>query len=563
MSAPIHSLLADELDISDEKAEKLLWAMLREVRKRARQEEQGVRLPELGKFTGEAGELTFHPSDSLKRAVNQRFEGLQSEDLSTAPKSEESDEQQSEGPSTITLGYQEEGWSPIDAPEPEDATDTATSEGPPTADEAETTEEDGADTEEFQPPPPESEETTDPALEDTTDPPTAPSSKKADKASSDSPPTEEISSPSPTASDSTEPEAPASEKVPEEPPEAASSPTDPESADTEELYPLADEKSDEPDESDSEESRSKDRASSRSSDASEEPSREEDEVPSPDDEYDALSEVWNSDSGDEEADDGTSSVFEEASRTLNTGAASEEEDTAPVDESDEELDTDVGDLDRPAETDVAGDETSLDDESADDPATSSASDPTRSPQKASSTFLRTLVTILVLFLLGGGAWYILGQRGLVPSPGQTIAQFSGPNAPSDSPSEASAEEGEAPSSATDGTSAQETPSSSEADTNASGASSPPPEQGIDPSAGGWTVVVASRSEQSAAAELAETFRQRFSDREVPVDLIQGTVDGTTRYRVAIGQFASQIEATAFLDANSDSLPNGTWTLELD
>jgi hypothetical protein len=266
-------------------------------------------------------------------------------------------------------------------------------------------------------------------------------------------------------------------------------------------------------------------------------------------------------------------VFEEASRTLNSGAEveepeAEEEATAPVDEPDEEPDTEVSDVDRPAETDGAGDkESSVDDESVDDTAAPTASAPTRPAQKSSSPLLRTLVTILVLLLLGGGAWYILGQRGLVPSPGQTIAQFSGPNAPadpSDSPAETSAEEeNEAPSSAADGTSARETPSSSEADTNASGASSPPPEQGIDPSAGGWTVVVASRSEQSAAAELVETFRQRFSDRAVPVDLVQGTVDGTTRYRVGIGQFASQIEAAAFLDANSDSLPNGAWTLELD
>jgi hypothetical protein len=169
---------------------------------------------------------------------------------------------------------------------------------------------------------------------------------------------------------------------------------------------------------------------------------------------------------------------------------------------------------------------------------------------------------LVLLLLGGGAWYILGQRGLVPSPGQTVAQFRSPDASTD-PSDtdpAPSEEGDSPASSTDGTSTQDAPSSSETDPDPSSTDA---EDGLDPSAGGWTVVVASRQDQSEAADLVETFRQRFDDREVPVDLLEGTVDGETRFRVGVGQFPSQIEAETFLDANGASLPDGAWPLELE
>jgi hypothetical protein len=143
MSVSIHTLLADELDIPDQKAEKLLVAMLREVRKRARR--GGVRLPDLGKFKVEDGELTFFPADSLARAVNHRFEGLEPEHLRNAPEPETGEDEDTEGPSTITLGYQDSGgWTPLDADEPPAETeDNETETG--TDDETE------ADTEELYP----------------------------------------------------------------------------------------------------------------------------------------------------------------------------------------------------------------------------------------------------------------------------------------------------------------------------------------------------------------------------------------------------------------------------
>lgn len=83
MPVSIPPLLADRLDISEEEAESLLRTMLQELRRRA--ETDGVRLRELGTFQVEAGTLTFEPSPSLRRRVNEEYEGLSDEDISPAP----------------------------------------------------------------------------------------------------------------------------------------------------------------------------------------------------------------------------------------------------------------------------------------------------------------------------------------------------------------------------------------------------------------------------------------------------------------------------------------------
>ena len=80
MPVSIAPLLADRLDISEERARSLLQTMLQELRRRA--ESEGVRLPELGIFREEGDTLTFVPSPSLRRRVNLQYEGLTTEELS-------------------------------------------------------------------------------------------------------------------------------------------------------------------------------------------------------------------------------------------------------------------------------------------------------------------------------------------------------------------------------------------------------------------------------------------------------------------------------------------------
>lgn len=82
MPSSIDAPVAERLDISEERARTLLRTLVKELRDRARTE--GVRLPELGTFQEEHGALRFSPSPSLRRLVNRQYEGLETEDLSSA-----------------------------------------------------------------------------------------------------------------------------------------------------------------------------------------------------------------------------------------------------------------------------------------------------------------------------------------------------------------------------------------------------------------------------------------------------------------------------------------------
>jgi len=111
MPAPLFERVADKLGLPADRSEKLVRAMIREIRKRANQG-QGVRVPNLGSFSVEDGRLTFHPEPSLARSVNQRFEGL-AEETVALPEVEES-AQTGEGPTTITRGFDMGAWDPLD-----------------------------------------------------------------------------------------------------------------------------------------------------------------------------------------------------------------------------------------------------------------------------------------------------------------------------------------------------------------------------------------------------------------------------------------------------------------
>lgn len=515
MSAPIYSLLANELDISEAKAKKLVTAMLGEVRKRARRE--GVRLPDLGKFSEKNGRLTFEPSESLARAVNHRFEGLETEDLGPVPDEEEEDTQD-QGPSTITLGYQNSDWSPIDS---EDPTDT-----PP--EEPEPDDEDEPDTEEFEVPSAEdAADTEELQAASTSDPP---KSGEPDPPSS----SETASAASPDPSDSDDP------------------PTD-----TEELYPLVE---DVPG--------SEAEASSASSDSEVEK----------DAERETLSGIWDSDDDGGEDDGVQEDTLEDYSEPASRTETEPSAPAAPQPESHTEEEPTVEEPTPP--TPVEG-----------SPETQAGRATATADDDRSST-PRILVTILVLLMLGGAAWYVLGQQGLVPTPGSTFTQVQsqlGPHvnnlplvgtsqgesdvsppeasedtAPSQGAQSADADAASQESNSEDGTASQSSmdASSEQVSASASSATQSSAPSEIDPSAGGWTIIVASRADRSGASSLADAFRERFDAQQLPIGVIPGTVDNSTRYRVGIGQFDSQSEAERFVDEFGSELPDGAWILRL-
>lgn len=468
MSAPIYSLLAEELDISEERAQKFLTAMLREVKKRAHR--QGVRLPSLGTFREKEGHLTFEPADSLARTVNQRFEGLEDENLGRNAEDDRDDNQDNEGPSTITLGYQASDWSPIESSE---------------ADDSQTTDDSSeADTEEFQ---------------------VLSSDEAAD--------TEELQTQEALTDEQ--------EKAPED-----DATTDDSSADTEELYPLVE---DVPETSEEEEASSPDTSSFEEADST----------------YEDLGEIWNEASPSEDAEKATVEPPPSQAESPTTQAEAAPSPSSPEPSSPPPRDSE--------------------------------------PSEGSSLTSPILIAPLVLLFLGGG-WYMLGQRGVLPPPSPTVAGVTGQlqeqvqrvplfqksaSPPSDGLQEetnpasdivSDREEEPAP---TDEDQESSELSSEEDDSSPSGDTSRDPALSeIDPSAGGWTIVVASRTDRAAADSLVASFRDRFENRSLPIDIVVGKAENTTRYRVAIGQYRTQSDVLQALDEHGEVLPEGAWPLNL-
>ena len=611
MSASIYTLLAEELEISDAKAKKLLSAMLREVHKRARRD--GVQLPNFGRFKEEDGALVFEPDESLALAVNHRFEGLTAEDLSGAPMDEDDEESQSDGPNTITLGYQDgSNWSPIDAEdEPEDE-DASSDEAPDTA--------------EFQVPdvddsgerdaPADTDDSTSEPAPDTAEisPPTGdPDAEAPDEPTS--PEEEEDASAAPTApDDGTEAEEETDEPDSEPSSSKTSSTRSTGARETEKLYPLVEDVPGPTDQASDDDSTSDDESSPDSPTMA---------PPDDDRERDSLSGIW-----DDEADDEPADTPESAAASTESDApepaTTDADDSAPDASSDAssssppstQFEMPEPDPPEPDPNDPDPDDPDPSERAPKEPAADRDAAASSSP--SGSSLPRVLVTILVFVLLGSGAWYILGQRGMVQSPRATYAQLmatlqSAPSAdatqnststvpefsPSDesspdtttatadaspdstpsSPPTASASpdapDAEAPTSdasttaETDAASSSGTETADRSSSSSSTAASTSPDAAADasprtlaPDEGGWSIIVASRTDRDAARSLADTFRERFRAQNIPTGVLEASVDNSTRYRVGVGQFASSSDVQKFLDEHSEKLPNGAWAIQL-
>ena len=89
---------------------------------------------------------------------------------------------------------------------------------------------------------------------------------------------------------------------------------------------------------------------------------------------------------------------------------------------------------------------------------------------------------------------------------------------------------------------------------------------IDRQAGGFSLVTASETSEGAASQAAEALRSRLGDAGVtdhPVDVLQGVSGGTTRYRIAIGQFTSEQAALqAKNGALRNHIPADAWVIRI-
>ena len=106
--------------------------------------------------------------------------------------------------------------------------------------------------------------------------------------------------------------------------------------------------------------------------------------------------------------------------------------------------------------------------------------------------------------------------------------------------------------------AEETPPSEETTPEQPPASTGP----IDRAQGGYTLVVGSRGSRDAAEADAERIRQALNDTSIPVDVLQGTVNGTTRYRIGVGQVATTEAALALKQRLGNRITADAWVTRI-
>jgi len=195
----------------------------------------------------------------------------------------------------------------------------------------------------------------------------------------------------------------------------------------------------------------------------------------------------------------------------------------------------------------------LDEDSA-EPATE-PSPPADAPEPESSdepTTVQLVGLAASIVLLVGLIWFVLGTQGIIPGPGALFQGAPSPTPPSTdtvatSPSSDTA--AAAPETAPDTAAIEPDPV----------APTPPT---IDRATGGWTIVVASRTRPGQAEAVLSTYRQRFQGEGLPVDILTGEANGQLRYRVAVGQYATQEAAQSALQQLQGRVPSDAWSLEI-
>lgn len=169
---------------------------------------------------------------------------------------------------------------------------------------------------------------------------------------------------------------------------------------------------------------------------------------------------------------------------------------------------------------------------------------------------RIIVGILLLVFLIAAGWFVLNQTHMLPSfrgAGTEATQSAG------SATDTAVAETDGQASAPQDTVAEQTQPARFPGTTPG---EPDTRNRINPSTGGWTIVVASTPDRSVAERTREQYRQQFSGAGLPVDVVTGTVNNGTRHRVAVGQYTSRDAALQALDQHAARLPEGAWVLRL-
>jgi len=216
----------------------------------------------------------------------------------------------------------------------------------------------------------------------------------------------------------------------------------------------------------------------------------------------------------------------------------------------------AGSLDADVEAQDAADEPPTSDDKPQTEEDSSSDAPSPPPSEEPERKRAPVIAgvMLALALAAGAGWWLLSDS--PPSdPADDIAAVE--TAPPDETEPAPADDA-----APDDAEALAQPPEAVADADASDDVFPTGTEPINPSLGGFALVVASVPSADDADAIEAQFRSALEDDPLPTAVLTSETDGTTRFRVAIGQFASTDEALEAREARGDALPGDAWVLRL-
>lgn len=83
-----------------------------------------------------------------------------------------------------------------------------------------------------------------------------------------------------------------------------------------------------------------------------------------------------------------------------------------------------------------------------------------------------------------------------------------------------------------------------------------------PTRGNYALVIGSTTNRAVAEQMAEQFRQRLAGQGLAIEIVTAPANGTTRYRIVVGQYPSAEAALAAKERLGDLVPTDAWVLRL-
>jgi nicotinate-nucleotide--dimethylbenzimidazole phosphoribosyltransferase len=175
--------------------------------------------------------------------------------------------------------------------------------------------------------------------------------------------------------------------------------------------------------------------------------------------------------------------------------------------------------------------------------------------------------ILALLLAAGAAWWLLTDEPTTPpeTPDTAVVEPEPADETEQTPPDLTTDAADDASDEALDEALDEAAPTPEADVLADGVGTADLPSGagtIDPALGGFALVVASVPSEEDAEAIEANYREAIANDPLPTALLVSQTGDATRYRVGIGQFATQEEALAVRDARSEVLPGDAWVLRL-